>query len=96
MLCIPYARFVQAVRVAAEERQQQSQAELLNAGFIGWQVAGSIGGRKVGSFKRYATNLGLMPKSKTRPMSEEQVVAAEERTRVLAERVVQAFGKGGA
>lgn len=95
LLLIPYDRFVQAIRVASDEKQSQSQAELLNAAFVGWQVAGAVGGsKKLGSFKRYAQQLGVMPKPKSKPLTAEQVEAARQRTTGLAEKVVTAFGKG--
>ena len=86
---------MQAVRVAGEWRQQEAQAETLGQAFIGWQVAGAFAGRKVGSFTKYARNLGVLPKPKTKPMSEAEVMAARERTEALAERVAEAFRKGG-
>lgn len=84
---------MQAVRVASDWQQQEAQARTLDSAFIGWQVAGAFGGRKVGSFKKYARNLGVLPKPKTVKLTPEQAQVARERDTKLAEKVIAAFGK---
>jgi hypothetical protein len=64
LLGIPYARLLQAVRLASENAVDAARERYRTAAFVGWQlraaVAGAFGGgSKTPSFGRYLRQLGL-------------------------------------
>jgi len=91
LLRIPYARLLQAVRLASEHAVDTAKERYRQSAFIGWQVrtavAGSLGGGgRMPSFGRYLRQLGL-----------EQAPAASgsrDRARENVERVRAAFAAG--
>lgn len=62
---------------------------MTTAAFIGWQVAGSFAGDKVGPFHKYLRNFGLAPKhtsSGPRQSPDEIASAAVEKARAASRR----------
>lgn len=87
LLSMPYARFVQATRVAAAERARADQEAWRLAAFIGWQAAGASGALKSGtSFDKYLRDLGLGQPERLRPKGTAE--AAAERVRAAFKRGV--------
>jgi len=81
---------LQAVRVAAETAGEQQRADRLNAAFIGWQFAGTMGGgKKLGPFNKYARKMGLLPPAPR--MTPEQQAASRARTEALSKRLISSF-----
>lgn len=94
LLDMPYARFVQASRVAGEAAARAAKGEMQVAAFIGWQMAASWGSLKKGtSFEKYMRMLGM--RDETPSMTKEAREAEIERARANAERVRLAFAKRG-
>ncbi len=78
--------------IAAERYQQQQHQEWLHGAFIGWQLAGVMGGEKVGTFKKYTERLGLeIPGEK---ITREKVAAEKAQAFRNAERAIRAFDGG--
>lgn len=78
--------------IAAERFQREQQQEWLHGAFIGWQLAGVMGGEKVGTFKKYTTRLGLeIPGEK---VTREKVAAEKARAFKNAEAAIRAFDGG--
>lgn len=97
LLAIPYARLVQAIRLAGEAAQSQTQDEWRRAAFVGWQQAvtirASFGDKRPPGFSTWLRQFGLH--------DHQPGLTAEERERELAaareaaERVSTAFAKHG-
>lgn len=87
-MSLPYARFSQAARVAAESVAEERKSRLHEAAFVGWQVAGSFGGGKdFPAFGEYLRKLGL-GSDVGKP-----VVSAAERDRGKLEQLDALFGR---
>ena len=90
LLGIPYARLLQAVRLASESVVNAEREQYRQSAFVGWQVrsavAGSLGGGgSTPPFGRYLRQLGLEAPT---------VTADRERARENVERVRAAFAAG--
>ena len=95
LLRIPYARLLQAVRLASEAAADAARERYRHAAFVGWQlrsaVAGALGGRSGNlSFGKYLRQLGL----DRDPVSAADVRAGRERASVNTTRVREAFRAG--
>jgi hypothetical protein len=83
---MPYARFVQAARVATSEYKRVVEDQWRLAAFVGWQGAASAGALKQGTtFDKYLRELGLGGK---------QRLASKDAATKAAERVREAFKRG--
>jgi hypothetical protein len=86
---MPYARLLQAAKVAIDEMQRQQKAELVNAAFVGYQFAASQGTlKKSTTFDKYLQSLGLADKAKSVTLAREKAKA-----RATAERVAALFNQ---
>ena len=81
------------MKVAAAEKANQAHTTLTNSAFIGWQVASSFGGKKIGTFQAYLKRLGLTRSEHITPQERENL---KKRAAANAERVRQAFKRKGA
>lgn len=94
LLDIPYARLVQAIRLAAERATQDARARLREAAFVGWQVrtalVGTLGGGRGASFREYLEQLGLDDDS----IEARQQRAPRARALANADKVREAFRAG--
>lgn len=92
LLAIPYARFAQAARVAAEARADAQRDQWHHAAFIGWQNASAAGGLEKGTtFGKYLKRLGLHEETR---VTREQLKREKAAAASIGERVRDAF-KGG-
>lgn len=88
---MPYAALLVEFEIAAEKFQHEQSVAWLHDAFVGWQVASVMGGNP-GSFKKYATALGLeIPGEK---LTREQVATEKRHAFDNAERVRRAFDGG--
>lgn len=92
---MPYARFLQAARVSAEQEAEEALEETRRAAFIGWLVAGSIGFSEVPPLMRWFEQLGLSPDKSPAELSPEEIEAEKKRAFENAQRALEAFRKGG-
>lgn len=95
LLDIPYARFLQATRVAAEAAGRENETAMKVAAFVGWQNAGSFGALKKGTdFGRYLRSLGLGDKRRggSTKLSREQREREIAEARAAVAKVNKAFG----
>lgn len=76
--------------MAAAALEAEQQATLINSALIGWQLAGSFGG-KTGKFKEYAQRLGVLPHSGTRVVTPEQELAAQLEAEGLHAQIIQSL-----
>ena len=90
LLRIPYARLLQAVRIASESAAEVERGRYRLAAFIGWQVRAATGFGSTPAFGRYLHQLGL----DREPITSEGVRAGRERARANVERVREAFKLG--
>ena len=92
LLSIPYARFTQAARVAADAKADAHRDQWHHAAFIGWQAASTAGALKKGTtFGKYLKQLGLHEGTR---VSREQLKREKAAAAAIGERVRDAF-KGG-
>ena len=82
-LLMPYARLVQATRVAIDEAQRSTKNDLVNAAFIGYQFAASQGALKSGmNFQKYLEGMGLGDKTARGSIKREKEKAKETAARI--------------
>jgi hypothetical protein len=87
---MPYARLIQATRVAAHYAERAAFDDLTTAAFIGYQFAATNGALKKNmTFSAYLKALGL---SKT-PRGD-TIATEKERAKEMAARVAAAFNSG--
>lgn len=87
---MPYARYVQELRIISQHVEMQARQGMIESAFVGWQVSGALGA-KVGTFGKYAKKMGLMPGEKISPEQRRREIAAARRN---TDRALEAF-KGG-
>jgi len=93
LLTMPYARFAQATRLAADASVEAQRGRMTVAAFVGWQVrsAVSMSTKRPPSFQQYLRQLGLPVGPSA---SAEQVRAEKARAASNVERVREAFAAG--
>ena len=94
LLGIPYARLMQAARVASEQVEAQHKDEWRRTAFVAWHaLAGGLAGGSIPSIEEYLDAMGL-------GTSEEVTLAGIERDKQRARDVMArarvAFARGGA
>ncbi len=90
LLDMPYARLLQAAEVAIDEMSRVERNQLVNAAFVGYQMAASQGALKSGmSFSKYLASLGLADKPAEGTLTREREAAA-----ATAARVAELFNAG--
>ena len=87
LLAIPYARFMQELRLAGEAVVESARERMREAAFIGWQVQGAFGGKGLPTFGRYLRMLGLH--------APDELLPDAKRAKSNADRVREAFRQHG-
>lgn len=76
-----------------EAVRDQSQEQLVNSAFIGWQVVSATGGKKMPGFQKYAKELGVL-KGDSGMLDKSAIAQARKRSRENVDRALAAFQKG--
>ena len=90
ILAMPYARLIQATRVATHFYERAAKDALINSAFVGYQFAASQGALKPSTtFEKYLAGMGLADKPKGSTLRSEK-----ERAKETAARVAELFNQG--
>lgn len=84
---MPYARFVQALRVASDSETSAQRDRMVQAAFIGWQVRSATA--KTPRFKVYLKRMGLGDTAER--LTPEQRAAEVAHAREISTRARRAF-----
>lgn len=92
MLDLPYARFRQEVRLAAEAYEAEANDRLRAAFVTGWHSIAAMGGKKTPTLPAYLTSLGLIERQ-SRLRTGKMRVSPAERSKATEnfEKVREAF-----
>lgn len=92
MLGLPYARFTQELRLAADAAREADRSEWTRTAFIAWNTRASFAGKSAGTFKRFLKDLGLGPKNE---LSQDEVAYWRERANENERRAFAALESRG-